>query len=468
MLNGFMLIIALIYIIGIGFCTLAINNNFLKDQNILIIPAISWLTGCVAITVSYTIWLLVDLAGAQFYFLPVILMPIVVLTYFYPKIRFNIYEFYMTQKSKWPDYSTSRMPYPMLLLILLVFFVLFFVLSAVKPAWAWDAWMIWTMKAKMLYFNTFDVNYLTNKQYAYTHQEYPLLVPMMQAFLAKFSGVFDARLTQVFFSMTYMSFVLILYSFARKFLNLLLTLLFIMAVSAIPVLFVNIHGAYADAVLATFLSMAIYYLYTYFKTSCIYQYKLMPVIIALSGMLLTKNEGLLLALSLFITCIIYRYTLESNATKQYKKVLFCFGIALLFYMPWLITTKLLGLSNDVISISTIFTVQTINHITRLPDILSFMLLDNMFNISQWGLLFYIFLIYALIGLHKKFRSELLLFTVPFLFCFASYTVIYVITPHELKAHLVSSGFRVLLTICPFAIFYILSVLNPDTYQNKGS
>jgi hypothetical protein len=61
-----------------------------------------------------------------------------------------------------------------------------------QPNNSWDSWAIWTRKAVLLTdFNHLPVPFLTDHAYLASHQDYPLLIPLLESIWFRFSGRID-------------------------------------------------------------------------------------------------------------------------------------------------------------------------------------------------------------------------------------------------------------------------------------
>lgn len=461
MISGWLLaLLAVAVLFFTGFITLAAFKDVLYTLDRLLVISLSWLTGVFVIGFSYLLVLLLSFAGVTFNLLFVILLPLLILSCFNKKITRNtkgVIKAWINNPKKADELPVNRLKtFELFLLILFPLAIL--LLNAVKPAWAWDAFMIWSLKAKLLFFNSFDLNLLNNYSYDYAHLDYPLLVPLIQAFIAKFTGVFDERYTQIFFSITYISFMLMLLSFIKQFIKTSLAVLLVASMGFVPVLVLNFTGAYVDGIVCTYHLMAIYFLYLYLKNPARQWKYLVPVCIASAAMLMTKNEGTLILLTMAIISALTTVLFTKNVKVRLQYLILTFVVTFLFHLPWVLLNKSLGIANRFISLNILKSENMAEQLAEIPKIIEFLFVNNMFKLELWGILFYIFIIFLVIGIIQKYYFELCLFIGALLINLAGVTLTYVISPHDVFIHMSSSFDRVLLSLYPLVICYIISTI----------
>lgn len=491
--NCLNLIVVLIIIILLGFFTLAAFKNLIKGLNLSLLFALSWLTGCVVVSFSFLLTLLGSFIGLPNNLLTIIVLPIVGLLLFRRQICNSVSDFLFPYRSslnalktKWINtFSSSNITYLqglktiflgnykvglfnyiyiLLCILIILFCIEIFQVNGAKPAWAWDSWMIWSLKAKLLFYDSLNIDMFRNNSYAYAHLDYPLLVPMVQAFIAKFMGIFDERFNQIFFSLTYVSFLIITYQFIKRYINGLLSLLILIPIICLPTMILNVIGGYADGILATYHLLAVYFLYIYLSSKESDITTLIPVAIGLAGLLMTKNEGSLIFLVLLIIALLTCILFKNNYKLYLKNILITFLVGFLINLPWLIFIKINGNANDVISLSNISSLNIYSQLSNLPYIFKFLLFDNLLRPESWGLLFYIFILFITIGVLRKYYFETFFFVGAFAINFLGVIVVYLLSPHILVGHLQSSSDRVILGIIPLVICYMISILKSNNAE----
>jgi len=109
----------------------------------------------------------------------------------------------------------------LLLLLLLVFFALQIVFVAImtagRPLDSWDSWVTWGMKARTIFLDgRISPAVYADPSRAVTHLDYPLLVPLIEAWLFGWLGAPDDRLAGVVSILFYLALLGIGYSAVRR------------------------------------------------------------------------------------------------------------------------------------------------------------------------------------------------------------------------------------------------------------
>lgn len=464
MMSTWLLTIMAVFIIFfLGFFAMAAVKDFIGRFSVLMLVAMSWLIGCFLVGVSSYVLFFLGLFNISLNPAFIILLPTIVLFFFNERIFNNLSTFVGRIIENKKHFKIKQINYleVFAFLLLAIFFIQVMVLNIVKPTWAWDAWMIWSFKSKLLFNNLLTIDLMKNISYYSIHPDYPLFVPLVQAFIAKMIGIYDEQYTQVFFTITFMSFAIVLYDFIKRFIDGLLAVMLLIPFISLPVMVLNFTGAYVDGVMLTYHLLAVYFLYLYFTSEDNDFTYLLPVIVSLACMLMTKNEGVLYSLSLFamsVVMIVIYY--RDNIKVHLKNIVITFFLAGLFHLPWMITIKMAGITNRFISADTISSSNMGEMFSEIPVILHFMFFDNLLKFEFWGILFYVFFFMLIIGIVSKYYYETVFFIGALLINIIGVFVTYMICPYDLISHLTSSFDRVTLSLLPLVICYMVVIL-PD-------
>lgn len=456
-------ILAVFIILFLGLFSMAAIKDFISRFSLLMIVSMSWLIGCFVIGVSSYILFYLGLSGVELNPAFIIVLPTIALFFFNEKIFNSISALIGRIVDASRNFKINQINYLEIFafLLLAIFFIQVMVLNIVKPVWAWDAWMIWSFKSKLLFNNLLTIDLLKNISYYSVHPDYPLFVPLVQAFIAKMIGVYDEQYTQIFFTITFMSFTIVLYDFIKKFVDGLLSVMLLIPFVSLPVMVLNFTGAYVDGIVLTYHLLAVYFLYLYFTNEESDFTYLFPVIPSVACMLMTKNEGILYSLSLFIISIVMIAIYYRDKIKVHLKNIFItFFVAGLFHIPWMITIKTAGITNRFISANILSSSDIGEMLSEIPVILHFMFFNNLLKFEFWGILFYVFFVMLCIGIIKKYYYETVFFIGALFINLLGVFATYVVCPYDLISHLTSSFDRVMLSLLPLVICYMVAIL-PD-------
>lgn len=333
-------------------------------------------------------------------------------------------------------------------LILLMYALIIFIRWA--SVWGyWDAWAIWSMHAKFLFYNTLWKSLFTN-QIAWTHPDYPLMLPSAIALFWKSIG----KITPVIpFLISILPFVGILflmyYSFENQFISILSLLL----------IFLNFNFLYHSASQIAGTLLSFFYLLTIIliywlqnKTSAQKERIFLFIGFAASAGLWVKNEGIVFFV--FTTLILLiKYFKSNRLLIRYITgallVLVTFGLFKVLYAP----------VNDLIARQSGHTIDKILNPHRYVTIVIYL----MRTIAAKYPVIPVLLLFILWSKPK------ILISTPFLIIgltFMAYLSVYVITPYNLLWHLKASLDRLIGQLYPAFIFLFFKELTPIKHFSK--
>ena len=127
-----------------------------------------------------------------------------------------------------------------------------------KPLWVGDAFLDWTLKAKMLFGHggavrgALDERFFTSDAYGFAHLEYPLGLPALEAFAFHSMGVIDTRVLHVQFVVLLAAFVAALWVLLRPQVDPVLLGAGLFLILMTQAIHIRLLTAYADIPLAVF------------------------------------------------------------------------------------------------------------------------------------------------------------------------------------------------------------------------
>jgi hypothetical protein len=344
----------------------------------------------------------------------------------------------------------------------LCFFVVLGLLAAstlLVPLTAWDARSIWFFHAKMIYFagGLVKEGGWTAPCCAFSHTDYPLLVPVLAAQSAKLAGFWNEQLPKSALVLLLVPPLAVTVSYWKAGFATAALLLLIWA-RLVPQ---SLTNGYMDAPLALYGVIGVLLIGSWLSTGN--RLDLVTGVVFASVTLGLKNEGGLLATTLLV-CATPAATLASSRGQrqllpadQFEVIEL--GAIILFAVAsgvsWLILRRVWGLQNDLhLGISSL---PSILQRLKDPDALQLILHDTVISTR----LFYAWLMaICAIGLRLLLRAGPLIESV---FCMAVGSVylagielIYLATPLDLKWHLGSSADRT--TLLPALLFLAPAIL----------
>jgi hypothetical protein len=307
-------------------------------------------------------------------------------------------------------------------------------LSLFRPVPAWDGWMTWSLKAKALAVDgSFYGPVFGSSTYAYSHQDYPPLLPAWQALAYLVGG--DLRVSWPSqFQLAWLwtaGGVALVNLVARRWGA---GLLFLLPWLCGPPVIYWVMAGYADVPMALLLLAGTAVLLSSGPSQ--------PAAVAgvlLAGCALMKNEGLPLVVLTAGTVLAF-----SRHRPIPGKAL---GLAVLGALPWLLSTRIRGIPSDLVTAETLQPERVLQLTPRLWPIAKAWA-SQLLSVRSWGMLVAGTVVAVLIGWRP--RLDML---VAFVLAVALLTGIYVVTPYNVSQQLIVSIDRV--TIAPLGLMALM-------------
>jgi len=237
------------------------------------------------------------------------------------------------------QYKLNKIKWLEWILIIIILFQVGFVFfqSFERPMVQMDAITNWGLKAKNIFLqnnNPYQFQFSQFKKIG-AHISYPLHTSLLLAWSYFFTGQVSDSLVGAWFFIYFLAIILLLYSFLKRFLNRFYSLGLISFLSIIPIFVYHGFANYSDIVLGFYFTLASVFLYKFFKDK--HNFNLLLAGIFSGFCIWTKNEGLFLALVLFL---VFLYFKIFNKKRYFKKVsfkkVFYFLLPVIFIsLPWL-------------------------------------------------------------------------------------------------------------------------------------
>jgi len=314
-----------------------------------------------------------------------------------------------------------------------------FLLSYLRPIYAWDAWANWSTGAKLFYYTKGllldNPDELLGRGYVLRIVSYPLHNPLMQTWIALFNG-FDEVFVKFWSPLYLMSMVLYLFWFISKRFNPINAVLGLIIFLSSPLMVYHSTEVYADLPLSAYIFFALVSFYNAIKGRERY---LILTGLFLAQALFVKDEALFFVVPLILSVILYLRLNRDISQKNLLRAGFMFS----YIIPWYIFkfTNNLTIGAEVIRWTPVFQ----------PDALIGILI-NIFSLHNFNLVFVSLPVLLIIS--KRIRREIIYLLIPtlayglFFFCLYTFTSYYY--DHFLRG---TVFYRNLLTCYP-AVFFI--------------
>ncbi len=199
---------------------------------------------------------------------------------------------------------------------------------SVRPLREWDGWVIWATKARALYeHGGADASVFTNT--VYEHEDYPLLLPTLEAIGFRAIGHFDGTLLHLQLAGLALAFVAAAWTISRETSGPAVSGLAILATVSAPAVLTQLGWAYADIPVAMLCGLGVAALAAWLREN--ERWLLVAAVVFLAAGASTKSEGLLFALAALASALAVTAVARRGRTRPVLLAGFAFVLAIL---PW--------------------------------------------------------------------------------------------------------------------------------------
>jgi hypothetical protein len=259
--------------------------------------------------------------------------------------------------------------------------------ALIRPIHAWDAWRIWSFRAKVLFLERRFPDGFFSGDFA-GFPGYPLGIPLVEALLGRAAGAWHEPAIQMLFPFFFAGLLLTCRSLLRENASARSADIGLLLLAASPLLAYHGSIAYMDLPLSFFLSVSVLYVVRWERTGA--HGALLVAALSAGFLSEVKNEGLPLAL-LLTAIVLYRArgrrTLRSDARRWFLAFL---PVSL----PWLLFKYLGGVPES--PYHTIVLPAGPDLANRVADVFR-LGLSAMFLSGSWGIAWFVLLFLFLPG-----------------------------------------------------------------------
>jgi hypothetical protein len=305
----------------------------------------------------------------------------------------------------------------------------------VAPLNRYDAWAIWTLKGHALYaLGWADPVVFAGVSYRFANLDYPLLLPSLEAVDFRAMGAFDTRLVHVQFLLFLVAAMLALFALLRDRVSALILWLSLFALALAPAVFDQLLTAYADLPLALVFGVGVGAAGRWVITN--ERWALALATFCFAGALLTKNEGSLFVLAVFLGLLV-------AAHACWRALTVAAAVDVLLLLPWRIYVHDHNLRDINYSLGDSFDFEHLRGRLGVGPIAFRTLAGQMLDPQHWGLLMPIFVVLLVAALLTGLRALPLFSLVRTILAWLGLSWIYVISHFEYSAYLDSTKERVI-------------------------
>ena len=308
----------------------------------------------------------------------------------------------------------------------------------VAPLNRYDAWAIWALKGHALYaFGWADPVVFAGATYRFANLDYPLLLPSLEAVDFRAMGAFDTRLLHVQFLLFLVAAVLALFALLRDRVPSLVLWLSLLVLALAPAVFDQLLTAYADLPLALVFGVGVGAAGRWMLTN--ERWALALATFCFAGALLTKNEGSLFVLAVFLGLV-------AVAHARWRVLAVAAAVDVLLLLPWRIYVHSHHLHDINYSFGDSFDYEHVRGRLGVGPIAFRTLAGQMLDPQHWGLLVPIFVLLLVASLLTGARALPLFALAWTLVAWLGLSWIYVISRFEYSSYLDSTKERVVASI----------------------
>ncbi len=345
--------------------------------------------------------------------------------------------------------------------VFLFFFLLcawetFYIFSeaACLPFLAWDAWGNWGLKAKIIYFEkSFPFKIWTQLPWMRhpDHLEYPLLIPFLEAYLYFFIGKIYEPLAKLFCSFYYVGLIMLFFNQLKRDFSDKFTWAACFCLATVPTIVSVAYSGYMDVVLTFFMTAGGLYIWRYVREG--------EDVYLLAGSLFTglsmwvKNEGLSFWAALFLASIVICFFKGVKIDRK-KFLPAIFFIPLVIYLPWVIFKHRLGIEIGCLDNSL---GNFAPSIAQRLVIMFHAYRASYFNVGQWNIFWFVFVVYLAWFLISPKDKRLFFFVFIIFFQLIFYAIVFIVWPvsnQTIELYIFSAMERLPLHMLPLALFFV--------------
>jgi len=442
-----------IYLVG-SLGLIVFNNKLFKKQNLFLNLGLSWGVGnAVLILIFYVLGFtgkldLIQLRSGVGLFVLVLITGIFVLI----KSKMIKWQF------KWQNW--------LLLLGILIFLLPLIRNSFFAPLNYWDALGVWLIKAKTLFYfpGVTDSGFFKESFYSYTHQDYPLGLPLLVTAFYRLAGFINDQAVQFYLLGYFINFIFLLtgtmIEMGKNRISLINIFVITLLIIEMPNMILFSHNGYADIPIAFFMAAAMkLFIDLFLEKKAALETLPLLILMALTSANF-KVEGYPFVGVIGITLLLMQLVKPKNLKKlPFIKIGLAILIGLTPIIIWEVYKARQGISGTYAGAGL-----AMMNFSKLKTIIHYYLnelIDTNRYLLTLILAFFVYVIEVLLMISKKMIVLLL----PHLIIFgqlAAYTIIFLVSPHQLIWQL-SSFERIVLPLIGMLfmlIFYNFNCLWP--------
>ena len=322
-----------------------------------------------------------------------------------------------------------------------IFFLFIIFVSLGTPTFEWDPRSIWLFHAKRIFFDQ-SIFSIADNYAAFSHNEYPSLVPAFASSLAVLVGHWNEVFPKLSFTLMFLPPLILTYSFLKDTQYLIFLSIVFFTIGKF------LFNGWADGLVAIYFGSSIFLMYLiFFVDTNFYKNRLLFYLLAFCffvTLTLIKNEGIAMLFILFTATFLIKLY-KGLLGKDISKLIFL-SISFLPIILWKFFCYSKGIGDHYINTNILS-----NLLYRLDDLNNYKLISYFLFLNEK---FLIALIFFLVSFWVKWNKELFSFIsiITIMYIFILF-FIYLSTPFDFYWQLNSTAARIIKSLSFLLAFF---------------
>jgi hypothetical protein len=320
---------------------------------------------------------------------------------------------------------------------------------------SYDAVAIYALKAKIFYTaGCIPQDFFAAFRSIVPHIEYPLLLPLSEAWFYTFFGTLDDLLVKAAFPLYYLSILAIFYFAIRRFLSRRSAMLFTFLLASVPQFGEYATNGYADLPLAVNYSAGFFYLYLW-VTERREPYMWLSLLFSVLS-LWTKTEALMLSCVSLAAVVLYFLSEKKPLPKGGMIYISVLALAAASLVT-LTGLSGLGVHGDF---KGSFRADRLLDLKRIPMIL-YEYQRQFFGPKKWNMAWIVLILALVLRFRMVFSGRLKFVTMALALVFCGYAAIYMMLPGDISWHLSTTASRFFIHFLPIVFLWLALIFKEE-------
>lgn len=326
--------------------------------------------------------------------------------------------------------------------------------ALIKPMDSFDSIGNFAFKSKMFFMQGhIPYELFLNRSIDIAHPDYPLLIPLSEAWVYMFLGNWNDLLVKAMFPLFFVSLLIILYFTLKRVAGKRLALISAFFLATIPHFLNYATIGYADFALTMFYASSFFYIFLWISFKRDNRYLLLATFLAFFAVW-SKHEGVFfLLINLAILGLFTLMNIKKISAREFGGIMIFAVVTVSLTAAWFVYFHSVGFSNEFVNKETLHLSVVLKNLDRIPLVL-YEYQKHVFGPKKWNISYLVFLLGLIFYFKTSLRSDFKYITLSILLAFAGYGFFYLITPLEIKYHLQTAGSRLLIHFLPITVFWI--------------